>query len=226
MSTRSAQLALALLLALPAPPAAAASLAWDGILRIVLENSGGAVYGAAVEDVTTFSGAYVYGDTCSGSCIVEPFPPDATNYVFPDGDGLITGLGITTFGVESSVEIVDEHLVDADEAALITLLGYAVSEGEIIDTWTVASETAGAAMLWEVAFLYVSTNPFASTAYTPTPPADPDLVIFEIDEGDGVTYLAFGNVTTVPEPGSHLLLPAGALGLLALARRRRTKSSK
>jgi hypothetical protein len=208
----------ALLVALLAPPAAAASLEWEGILRVVIENPGGGIYAAAVEDETTFWGVYVYGDTCSGSCIVQSEPPYEIYYTFPDGFGSITGLGITTFGADSSVKIGNDHPLDADGAALITLLGYAVSEGEIIDYWAVGSETSDNVLDWEVTFGYVSTNPFATNAYTPTPPASPDLVILEIEEDDAVTYLAFGNVTWVPEPSSHALLGAG-VGVLVLLRR-------
>jgi len=204
----------------------AATLGWSGTLRIVVVSETGAVYEDAIEDVTTFSGDFEYGDACTGTCIVEPFPPDATNYVFPDGVGSITGLGITTNGVESSVEVEDDHVVDGDEADLLTLLGYPISAGAIIDVWTVASETAGAALIFEVAFIYDTTDPFASTAYTPTPPPDPDIVIFQIDEDDGEVYLAFGEVTALPEPGSTVLLGAGWLALMALERRRRASPDR
>ena len=44
-------------------------------------------------------------------------------------------------------------------------------------------------------------------------------MLFEIDEGAGTVYHAFG-VISLPEPGSSLMLGSGILGLLALARRR------
>ncbi len=121
--------------------------------------------------------------------------------------------------MQSSVLIEDEHTVSAAEASLLTALGYSITAGQIIDVYTVASETTGSGLVWEVGFLYVSTDPFAGTGFVAGPPADPDFVIFEIDEGAGTVYHAFG-VIPVPEPGASLMLGSGLLGLLALARRR------
>jgi hypothetical protein len=88
----------------------------------------------------------------------------------------------------------------------------------VIDAYTVGSTTGGG-LIWEVGYLYVSTDPFTDTSFAAAPPADPDFVMFEIDEGAGTVYQAFG-VINLPEPGASLMLGSGILGLLALARRR------
>jgi hypothetical protein len=198
---------------------------WNGTLRRVEVNVGTGAYQAAVEDVTTFQGDYVYSDACNGSCTPVPSPPDGIDYVFADGLGSITGLDVTMDGVDSNVLIEDEHVVSTAEAALLTALGYAITGGTVIDTYTIGSQTTGGGLLWEVGFLYVSTDPFPDTSFAAAPPPDPDFVIFEIDEGAGTVYQAFG-VINLPEPGASLLLGSGILGLLALAARRRRQGPR
>ncbi|MGB5261482.1 MAG: hypothetical protein WBO34_13325, partial [Gammaproteobacteria bacterium] len=97
------------------------------------------IYTGGIPDVSVFSGSFSYGDTC-GSCLVEPFPPDEINYVFSGGTGSITGLGVTTTGVESSVAISNDQVVDTDAAALFGIFGLTVTPGTTSDVWSVASE--------------------------------------------------------------------------------------
>ncbi|NNL84215.1 MAG: hypothetical protein HKP27_01095, partial [Myxococcales bacterium] len=90
--------------------ASAATITWTGVLRVIVEDSGGGTYTGGTPDVSLFSGTVTYGDVCGG-CLVEPFPPDEVNYVFPGGTGSLTGLGVTTVGVESSVAITDDQIL-------------------------------------------------------------------------------------------------------------------
>lgn len=213
---------LSAIVLVPASDADAASLTWNGVLKVVVEDTGTGTYTGGTPDVSQFSGSVTYDDTCSGlpGCIVEPFPPEETNYVFPGGFGSLTGLGVTTNGIESSVAISNEELIDQDEANLLAVFGINVAVGTSSDVWSVASETAGAVIEWEVAYLYLNTDPFSNTNYTATPPPNPDLILFQVDEGDEVTYFAFGEVTTAPEPGGAAVLAALTCALLGLRRGR------
>ena len=207
------------------PPAHAADLSWTGTFEILLDDDGMSTYSAAMVD-DVFTGSFVYEDVCNPgiNCIVEPQapPPAQTNYVFtnPGNTGVIDGIGITTVGVESSVEITNDEVVDGDAQALAAALGLAVNVGDTFDAWTLGSETAGEVLEFEIAFLYATTNPFSDTSYTATPPPNPDLIIFEIDE-NGETYEAIGLVTSVPEPAPSMLAIAALTVLLPLAGLRR-----
>ena len=164
---------------------------------------------------------FIYGDTCGG-CLVEDFPPDEINYVFSGGTGSITGLGVTTTGVESSVAISNDQEVDTDAAALFAIFGLTVMEGTTSDVWSVASETSDDVIEWDVSFVYLATDPFSDSSYTATPPPNPDLIIFQLDEDDEVKYFAFGEVTTVvPIPASVWLFGSGLLGLIGMASRKK-----
>ena len=203
--------------------AGAATLNWTGLLKVVIEDTGTGTYTGGNPDVSMFSGSFNYGDSCGG-CIVEPFPPDEVNYVFSGGTGSITGLGVTTNGVESSIAIVNDQIADDDSAALFNIFGITVTPGTTTtDVWSVASETNNAIIEWEVEYIYLTTNPFSSSSYTSTPPPNPDLIIFQVREDDEVTYFALGEVTTpVPLPASIWLFGTGLLGLAGIARRKTT----
>ena len=201
--------------------AGAATISWNGVLRAVLADTETGIYTGGTEDVSVFSGSFNYGDTCGG-CLVEPFPPDEINYVFSGGTGSITGLGVTTTGVESSVAISNDQVVDTDAAALFAIFGLTVTPGTTPDVWSVASETSGDVIEWDVSFVYLTTDPFSDSSYTATPPPNPDLIIFQLDEDDEVKYFAFGEVTTVvPIPASVWLFGSGLLGLIGMARRKK-----
>ena len=218
---RFAWISLPLLVLGFAHSAGAASITWTGVLKAVIEDTGTGIYSGGTPDVSIFSGSFNYGDTCG--CLIEPFPPDEINYVFSGGTGTITGLGVTTTGVESSVAISNDQVIDTNGAALFDIFGLTVTPGTTSDVWSVASETSGAVIEWDVSFVYLTTNPFSDSSYTATPPPNPDLIIFQVDEDDEVTYFAFGEVTTVvPVPAAVWLFGSGLLGLIAIARRKNT----
>jgi hypothetical protein len=204
--------------------AADLSFSWDGTVVLVDPNGMGAIHGEVVEGVTPFSGFFVYPDACDLGCIVEPFGPEETNYVFPNGLGGLMGGGGTSIGVESSVNIVDDQVVTEEDVELGALLGLTLALGQTTDVWSAASETAGefttSFVDWNVEFVYSTSDPFSNTDYVATPPPNPDLILFAINQDDGDLFFALGNVNSVPEPTSGLMLGAGVLGLASAHRAR------
>ena len=197
--------------------AANLSFSWDGTVVVVDTNMSGAIHGSVVAGVTPFSGFFVYPDACGVGCIVEPFGPEETNYVFPDGSGSLMGGGGTSIGIESSINIVDDQLVDQDAVDIAALLGLSLTLGQTTDVWSVASETEGeftpSFVDWNVEYVYSTSDPFSSTDYLSTPPPNPDLILFAINQDDGDVYFVFGEVTSVPEPELGLMLAAGLTGV-------------
>ena len=204
--------------------AADLSFSWDGTVVVVDTNTIGAIHGSVVAGVTPFSGFVVYPDACDIDCIIEPFGPEETNYVFPNGIGGVTGGGGTSIGVESSINIVNDQLVDQDAVDTAALLGLTLTLGQTTDVWSAASETAGELMPsfvdWNVEYVYSTSNPFSGTDYVSVPPPNPDLILFAISQDDANVYFVFGEVTSVPEPGFELMLGAGLVGLACLPRSR------
>ena len=141
--------------------------------------------------------------------------------MFPNGTGGLTGGGGTSIGVESSINIVNDQLVDQDAVDTAALLGLTLTLGQTTDGWSAASETAGEFMPsfvdWNVEYVYSTSNPFSSTDYVSVPPPNPDLILFAISQDDANIYFVFGEVTAVPEPGFELMLGAGIVGSLRTA---------
>ena len=200
---------------------------WAGVLELVDSDTGTGAFSGGSPGVSPFAGYFVHPTTCAAGCLVEPFPPDATNYVFADGAGLITGLGASVQGVESSIEIIDEEVIDQDGVDLAAFFGISVSVGQTVDAWVLSSENAAeftpAFVDWALTFLYITSDPFASTAFANAPPPNPDLVLFELYEDDGDVYAALGSAVVVPEPGFATLVAAGCGGLALRGRSRRRR---
>lgn len=217
-------LAVALLSFLAAPATHAGSLFWSGEIVVVDTDTGAGTYTGALP-TDPFSGEFAWPDVCGATCTVEPFPPEATNYVFSDGTGEITGLGIPTPGIESNIEIINEDVVSQDGVDIAALFGITLTVGQTIDSWVVGSESVGeftpAFKEWNVTYIYITTDPFTDTSFTPTPPPNPDIILFDLTEDDGDVFLAIGEVTSVPEPGTTLGLACGAAFLGLASRRRR-----
>ncbi len=213
-----------------APIGYAGDLAWDGTLVAVFDDTGTGAYTGGTAGVTTFSGTVTFPDVCDTgtTCTVEPFGPTATNYVFSNGSGTVMGLGASSIGIESSVEIIDEEPVTPDTVDLAALFGVTISVGQTLDAWAVDSETAGEGnpgfVDWGVSYVYVTTDPFSNTSYTPTPPPGADFIIWQINEDESDTYSAIGEVDTVPEPDARLAIAIGLLAISSASRHRRYAS--
>ena len=127
-------------------------------------------------------------------------------------------------GVESSIEIIDEEVLDQDSVDFAAIFGITVMVGQTVDAWVLSSENAAeftpAFVDWGLTFLYITSDPFVSTAFVAAPPPNPDLVVFEVYEDDGDVYAAVGRATVVPEPGFAALVAAGTCGLTLQGRRR------
>ena len=218
---------LALLAATPCL-AAVLSFEWGGTIEVVAPGSGG-VHGTVVEGVTPFSGWVAYEDTCGVGCIVEQFPPEETNYVFPAGQGAIQGGGGTSFGIESSVAITNDELADAETVAIAAALGLTLSVGQPIDAWSASSESAGeftpSFVDWDVTYIYATSNPFSDTSFVATAPLGADAIIFQLSQDDGAVFDGIGLVTSIPEAGFGVMLLAGVLGV-GLTGRTRARSGR
>jgi hypothetical protein len=208
-----------------AQSAAAVTVPWSGQVTVEIADTGGTYSGVAVGDA--FTGSFDLTGACPGVCLVEPFPPDETNYVFPGGMASITGLGITTNGSEASVNIQNDHVVTLDEANFANMIlggsGPAVRENDVVDVWTAASELGN--LEWEISFVSLDGSFFTGQAFQADPPdfSQVDLGIFQIIETDGVDSEIFHVAgVVVPEPSTATLL-GGALALLAALRRGRPK---
>ena len=135
--------ALAVILVLVSTPVFAGDLSRSGPIEVIPNDSGAGIYTGGTPGVSVFSGEILWPDVCGATCTIEPFPPDATNYVFSDGVAYIDGLGIRTEGVEANVEIIDEALIDQDGVDIAALFGITLTVGQDYDAWVVGSESAG-----------------------------------------------------------------------------------
>ncbi|MFK7894679.1 MAG: hypothetical protein AB8G23_02525 [Myxococcota bacterium] len=217
-------IAVQLLLGLPSISFAQGNLIyWSGQLDFIGEDSGTGALTGGVPGMSTFDGYFGFPTSCGAGCVVEPFPPDATNYVFANSGGHLRGLGASIPSVEASVEIIDEQVLDADGVAFAAAYGISATVGQAIDVWTVSAENTAeftpAFVDWNVSFLYFETDPFNSTAYVPAPPAAPDLIIFEVFEDNGDVYEGVGPAA-IPEPDFFALLLVGVGGLVVCNGRR------
>lgn len=203
--------------------ALAVDIVWEGTLVVVEEDSGTGAYTGGTPDASMFSGSVNFPGTCGATCLVEPFPPFATNYVFSDGSGTISGLGSSSTGIESSIEVINDEVVGPDAVELAAFFGVTLTVGQTLDVWAVNSETAGeftpAFVDWGLSYVYSTSNPFSDTSFTPTPPPDPDFILWQINEDDGDAYSALGVV--MPEPGGIPMLAAGVILVQQLAARSR-----
>lgn len=197
--------------------ASAVTIPWAGQTTLVLVDDGGVYSGTLVGDAA--SGSFDYSGVCPGDCLVEPFPPDETNYVFPSGAASITLGGITTNGSESSVNIQDDHALTADEADFANLFlgGSSVMQGDVIDVWTAASQLGN--LEWEISFVSLDASFFGDQAFQAAPPglSEPDFAIFQIVEVDDQNEEIFHTAgVLVPEPSTVSLLALALASLAAL----------
>ena len=200
-------------------------IGWAGTLVLIESDSGTGAYTGGLEGSTIFSGSVHVPNTCGPTCSVEPFPPFAVNYVFSDGAGSVSGVGATSLGIESSVEVINEEVVDQERVDFAEIFGLSLTLGQTVDTWSVGSQTAGeftpGFVAWGLSYVYVTTDPFSNTNFTPTPPPNPDLVIWQVFEDNGNAYAVVGEMDALPEPGVAAMLAAGLVTLRGFAVRLR-----
>lgn len=203
--------------------ATGATLDWSGAVSVLNEDTGGAYTGTMLGD--RFFGQHNIPDICvvGPASVVEPDPDpqkDETTYVFASGTAFLSDGTTLTNGDEASVNIENNVALDADEAALVSLLtGMNIQSGELVDVWAGASETSGGTLEWEVIYLSLDESLYNDSSYRPTPPAlaDVDLVLFSIEE----TNLGVEIFSALPEPGAATSVCVALFVLAAIGARRR-----
>ncbi|MBK7951112.1 MAG: hypothetical protein IPK00_20700 [Deltaproteobacteria bacterium] len=205
--------------------AAAGDLGWSGTLLRIESDSGTGIYSGGSEGSTPFGGSLHFPNSCGATCTATPFPPEATVYSFSDGAGSIAGIGEVTLGDTSAVLVVDDEVLDEGGVERAALFGFERTMGDTIDTWTVSSSTTtgtpARSIEWGIQYVYITSNPFNDTSFVSTPPASPDVIIWELYEEEGERYAVLGEVDNVPEPGFAAALASGIGALSGFAGRRR-----
>ncbi len=227
-------------------PAHSATVNFSGYLVEVLENNGTSVYTGAVPGYgtgTAFSGSFTYSDSPLDA--VETYSdPGEADWVFRGGSygGVITD-GITpTAGVETELGIINDWILNADEALVFSIFaGAPVPGGTTVDIWSVSSITSGAfgafyddeellynGMVFGIGFYSLDGSLFSGLGYQNLPP-DPGAVdggflfIEDADVFGNTRLLALGRLESaavVPVPAAAWLFGSGLLGLIGVARRR------
>jgi len=193
-----------------------------------------------------FSGEASYGDSAGEASAVHTEAGEA-DYVFPPiYSGSVASGGVVQSATAITVNIQNDHVLDADEAALASeLAGAAIAPGTTVDVWSLTGFTPGASEQdltpgdgddsesligggrLEVVLASLDTAWFTDTDFVALPPAPGGNVFgaFFLDQGDvagDVLFSAYGRLDTavavVALPAPLALLPA-ALGILALRRR-------
>ncbi len=229
----------------PLDAARAASLTFSATLTAVDEDTGSGLFAGASAG-QSFSGQASYGDSAGDASAVHIEAGEA-DYEFPPiYSGSVTSGGVIQSATAITVNIQNDHVLDADEAGLASeLAGAAIDPGTMVDVWSLTGFTPGASEQdltpgdgddsesligggrLELVLLSLDTALFTSTDFVALPPA-PGGAVFGalfLDEGDAageVLFSAYGRLDTavavVPVPAPLALLPA-ALGLLAVRRR-------
>ena len=60
---------------------------WTGVLELIDGDAGSGAFSGGIPSVSPFEGYFVHPTSCAAGCVIELFPPDATNYVFSGGAG-------------------------------------------------------------------------------------------------------------------------------------------
>ena len=203
-------------------PAQAAQISWVGTIGFVAEDTGTSVFsgkgiGDPVAATTTFLSA------CGTGCVADPPEIDEQNFVMAGQPGTVDVGGVVQNVGNANINIQNDHVLDAGELALLSILGVPLPSGTQVDVWTVGSSEDQDLVEFDLAFGSLDTTLFSDLSFVGTPPgaSQVDFMVFTLFEQDTqgtVLYEAFGFATLVPEPGVASFAFAGAL---ALALRRR-----
>lgn len=238
--TGSCLVASLLALSLLAAPAQSATVYFTGYLVNVLVDSGTSVFSGSGG---VFSGSITYGNSAADG--IQTFSDiDEADWLFSGGSygGVITDGVTSTPAVSAEVGIINDWVLGADEALTFSLaLGSPVAPGTIVDTWSAFALTSGAfyddqdflhnGILFGIGLGALGSSLYSSLDYQNLPPdlnaVDGGLLFIEDADAAGNTrFLGLGRLTAtaavVPAPAAAWLFGSGLLGLVGIARRRRS----
>lgn len=236
--TRSLMAAAACLLLLGSGATWAATnqnFAYSGDIDFILFEApgySGQFSGSSVGDLV--NGFFNYGLNDSDA-VVTPHLDNETDYLFSGAPyEAQINVGATPTGIDQAVVVVsDNTLMTAGGLnELSQLAGTTVNEGDQFDAWTARAEDSVGHIAFGVTFFSLSDlNWFTNQLYTSRPPATPaDVVAFLVQEtntsGD-IIFMAMGEVDSftfdpVPIPAAAWLFGSGLVGLVGIARRKKT----
>ena len=206
----------------------AATISFTGTLGNIEMDSGTSIYsGLSIGD--SLNGGFVIGDSSSDASSIDIIAPDARGYNFtgaPYG-GAITDGSIVTVAADSSVGIGDNDGMGDDTFFLNNLYDPDISYDTLSDTWDVSSSNG--TQSFGIILYSLDTGAFSGLDYKILPYSleQADYAIFYIEDTDstGTTYLATGYLTSVavvPIPAAAWLFGFGLIGLIGVARRRKS----
>jgi len=221
------------ILAFSTASSSAATFIYSGTLEHIFVDDGtGSYTGAMIGD--TYSGHFSIGDSASDGTPILPCLNDECEYDFP-GSSFTTSISdgvMTETGTGSIVAIWDGYDLETDDAAFINVLpGISWAVDTLLDGWLGDSVLDNGTQLG-VGFITQDTNLYSSLGYQALPPSltntATSLAFFTIEETDSsgnTTFLGFGRldaVSAVPIPAAVWLFGSGLLGLIGIARRKKS----
>lgn len=225
----SISLIVMFLLAVLPGAANAAMVSFTGSLVSVEEDDGiGLFIGASV--VQMFSGFVRYGNSVADATGIDGDDAESSyDFFAPEYNASLFSGAITQPGTNVTINIQNSHVLDADEAALASVIaGMTIDPGTAVDVWTAAAFEPGASeadptpgdmsdeeILFsggrlEVIFLSLDAELYDDASFRAIPPALGDQVFgaFLIDEADDLgntLFSAFGTIngaSAVPVPAA------------------------
>lgn len=209
----------------------AATFTYSGTLEYIFVDDGtGSYTGAMIGD--TYYGHYTTEDSASNVTPILPCLNDACEYAFtgPSASASISNGTVTKSGTDSLLAIWDDYDLEVDDAAFINVLpDISWPVGTLLDGWLGdAFLDDGSQML--IGFISLDTSLYSSRDYRALAPDlnNIDLAVFTIEEFDAVgntTFYGFGRLNTVqvvPIPAAVWLFSSGLIGLIGIARRKKS----